>query len=109
MTTLRIGPEVAHAKKIGKSPLQKLEWLLALMVVALVVLVVIMRFITPIVAGEHASSEVFVVSRGDTLVSIAEQVDPNANPYPIVSQMEVQTHGTLLWPGERIIVPTSRH
>jgi nucleoid-associated protein YgaU len=101
-------PRVANAMKTGKSPRQTLEWLLALMVVGLVALVVITRIIAPMVVGEHVSSEVYVVSRGDTLVSIAERVDPNANPYPIVAQMEVQTHGTVLWPGERIIVPTAR-
>jgi nucleoid-associated protein YgaU len=109
MMTLRIDPEAANAKKTCKSPRQKLEWLLALMIMALVAVVVITRIIAPIVVGEHVSSEVYVVSRGDTLVSIAERVDPNANPYPIVAQMEVQTHGTVLWPGERIIVPTARH
>jgi hypothetical protein len=108
MMRIRIDPQVTHATKISKSALQKVESLFVLMIVVLIVIVVIVRVIAPIVAGGHASSEVFVVSRGDTLVSIADRLDPNANPYPIVARMEVQTHGSLLWPGERIIVPTSR-
>ncbi|WP_298209888.1 hypothetical protein [Ferrimicrobium sp.] len=79
--------------------------LLALAIVVLALLVVTTRFFAPLVEGSHVASEIFVVRRGDTLVSIAHRVDPNANPYPIVAQMEVQTHGTLLWPGERIVVP----
>ncbi len=101
-------PRVASVVKTGKSPRQALEWLLTLLVVGLMALVVITRIIAPMAVGEHVSSKVYIVSRGDTLVSIAERVDPNANPYPIVARMEVQTHGTVLWPGERIIVPTAR-
>ena len=105
---MRIDPGMNPTVRIGKSAVQKLETLLVIVIVSLVALVVITRIVKPMVVGEHASSEVFVVGRGDTLVSIAERVDPNSNPYPIVAEMEVQTHGTLLWPGERIIVPTSR-
>ncbi|MHB1520137.1 MAG: LysM peptidoglycan-binding domain-containing protein [Ferrimicrobium sp.] len=81
--------------------------LLSLVIVVLVAMLLITRVAMPIVDGRHTSATLYVVKRGDTLVSIAEQVDPNANPYPIVAQLEKQTHGTLLFPGERIVVPTA--
>lgn len=96
---------VADRSPAYERPRQVLLRLLSLTIVVLAVMVVLTRVVGPLVDSSHASSEVFVVRRGDTLVSIAERVDPNMNPYPIVAQMEVQTHGTFLVPGERIVVP----
>ncbi|WP_298342295.1 hypothetical protein [Ferrimicrobium sp.] len=102
---MRTSPMVADRSRTHEHPRQVLLRLLALTIVVLAVLVVLTRVFGPLVDGSRASSEVFVVRRGDTLVSIAERADPNRNPYPIVAQMEVQTHGTFLVPGERIVVP----
>jgi len=99
-----LSPRASNAAKRAR---RALERLLGLAIVVLGILVIISRVVCPIVDGQHASAKIYVVARGDTLLSIAHQVDPNANPYPLVAQLEKQTHGTLIWPGERIVVPTS--
>ena len=47
----------------------------------------------------------YTVRPGDTLWTIAERVDPTADPRPLVAQLSVQTGSDTVVPGERIILP----
>jgi hypothetical protein len=47
----------------------------------------------------------YTVRPGDTLWTIAERVDPSADPRPIVAQLSAQTGSDTVVPGERIILP----
>jgi nucleoid-associated protein YgaU len=47
----------------------------------------------------------YTVRPGDTLWTIAERVDPNADPRPLVAQLAAQTGSDTVVPGERISLP----
>jgi hypothetical protein len=102
----------SHEAKIScldKPPRQIAQRILVLTVAVLATLVIATRVLVPLMGGQRVASKVYVVARGDTLVSIAEAADPHANPYPIVARLEEQTHGSLVRPGERIVVPILSH
>jgi nucleoid-associated protein YgaU len=47
----------------------------------------------------------YTVRPGDTLWSIAERVEPTADPRPLVAQLAAQTGSDTVVPGERISLP----
>jgi nucleoid-associated protein YgaU len=47
----------------------------------------------------------YTVQPGDTLWTIAERVDPTADPRPLVARLAAQTGSDNVVPGERIVVP----
>jgi LysM domain len=47
----------------------------------------------------------YTVRTGDTLWSIAERVDPNNDPRPLVAKLAAQTGSDTVVPGERISLP----
>jgi hypothetical protein len=47
----------------------------------------------------------YTVRPGDTLWTIAERVDPSADPRPLVAQLTAQTGSDTVVPGERIVLP----
>lgn len=47
----------------------------------------------------------YTVRPGDSLWSIAERVDPTADPRPLVAQLASQTGSETVVPGERIVLP----
>lgn len=47
----------------------------------------------------------YTVRSGDTLWTIAERVDPNADPRPLVARLAAQTGSDTVVPGERIVLP----
>jgi hypothetical protein len=55
--------------------------------------------------AETGSPVIYTVRPGDTLWTIAERVDPSADPRPLVAQLSAQTGSDTVVPGERIILP----
>jgi hypothetical protein len=47
----------------------------------------------------------YTVRPGDTLWTIAERVDPSADPRPLVARLAAQTGSDNVVPGERIVLP----
>ena len=47
----------------------------------------------------------YTVRSGDTLWTIAERVDPNADPRPLVARLAAQTGSDTVVPGEQIVLP----
>ncbi len=47
----------------------------------------------------------YTVRSGDTLWSIAERVDPSADPRPLVARLTAQDGSDQVVPGQRIVVP----
>lgn len=47
----------------------------------------------------------YTVAPGDTLWTIAERVDPNSDPRPLVAELAAQTGSENVFPGERISLP----
>ena len=56
-------------------------------------------------AVASGASQVYVARPGDTLWSIAEAVEPNGDPRPLVADLEQQLHGAGLVPGDRLHLP----
>jgi nucleoid-associated protein YgaU len=54
---------------------------------------------------ETAVSGVYTVKAGDTLWSIAERLDPSADPRPVVAELAKATGSDTVFPGERITLP----
>jgi hypothetical protein len=48
---------------------------------------------------------VWVVRPGDSLWSIAATVQPHGDIRPLVDRLVFETHGSPLFPGERIALP----
>jgi hypothetical protein len=47
----------------------------------------------------------YVVQPGDTLWSIAQRVEPNADPRPLVARLAAQTGSDTVVPGEHLVLP----
>ncbi len=47
----------------------------------------------------------YVIRPGDTLWSIARQLDPAGDPRPVVAQLSAQLGGDTVVPGERVVLP----
>ena len=47
----------------------------------------------------------YVAKPGDTLWSIANRVEPGADPRPLVGELEAQLGGNVLLPGDRLVLP----
>jgi LysM repeat protein len=48
---------------------------------------------------------VYTVQPGDSLWTIAERLDPSADPRPLVVQLAAQTGSATVVPGEKIDLP----
>lgn len=55
--------------------------------------------------AETGAPVAYTVRPGDTLWTIAERVDPSADPRPLVARLSAQTGSDTVVPGERIILP----
>jgi hypothetical protein len=55
--------------------------------------------------AETGHAVVYTVQPGDTLWSIAQRVNPTADPRPLVSQIEGQTGSATVTPGQHIKLP----
>jgi hypothetical protein len=49
----------------------------------------------------------YTVRPGDSLWSIAERVDPSADPRPLVARLAAETGSESVVPGERIVLPSN--
>jgi len=54
--------------------------------------------------AETGGSATYTVKPGDTLWTIAERVDPTADPRPLVARLAAQTGSDSVVPGERIVL-----
>lgn len=54
---------------------------------------------------ETSAGGVYTVKAGDTLWSIAQRLDPSADPRPMVAQLARTTGSDTVFPGERITLP----
>lgn len=52
-----------------------------------------------------AGAEIVVVQPGDTLWSIARRIDPSGDVRPLVDRLVAANGGTVLQPGQELIVP----
>ncbi len=55
--------------------------------------------------AENRGPAVYTVQPGDSLWSIAERLDPTADPRPLVARLASQTGSESVRPGERIVLP----
>jgi len=55
--------------------------------------------------AENRGPVVYTVQPGDSLWSIAERLDPAADPRPLVARLTAQTGSGTVRPGERILLP----
>jgi hypothetical protein len=54
---------------------------------------------------EIVAKTVYTVQPGDTLWSIAQRVQPSADPRPLVAELAKETGSNAVIPGERITIP----
>ncbi len=54
---------------------------------------------------EIGAKTVYTVQQGDSLWSIAERVQPTADPRPLVAELAKETGSDSVVPGERIAIP----
>jgi LysM repeat protein len=60
----------------------------------------------PVLAGATvAHHTVYVVQPGDTLWTIAERLDPDADPRSVVAELQAQIGTDTVQPGERLQLP----
>jgi LysM domain len=55
----------------------------------------------------NISAATYTVRPGDSLWSIAERVDPTADPRPLVARLAAETGSETVVPGERIALPST--
>jgi hypothetical protein len=55
--------------------------------------------------AEIRGPALYTVRPGDSLWSIAERLDPTADPRPLVARLAAQTGSESVTPGERIALP----
>jgi len=55
--------------------------------------------------AETRGAVVYTVHPGDSLWSIAERLEPTADPRPLVAKLAAQTGSETVMPGERILLP----
>jgi hypothetical protein len=55
--------------------------------------------------AETGGPVVYTVQPGDTLWSIAERVNPTADPRPLMARLASQTGSDSVVPGERVVLP----
>ncbi len=55
--------------------------------------------------AETGNGVTYTVQPGDTLWTIAERVDPTADPRPLVARLAAQTGSDSVVPGEHIVLP----
>jgi nucleoid-associated protein YgaU len=86
---------------------QRVTWDRLERVIAFVLVVLIAVLLALMPWGRHPTlvRKEVVVRPGDTLVGIIERTYPGANPYPILYRVEHETHGDVIWPGERLVLP----
>lgn len=56
-------------------------------------------------SSTDVAAHVYVVQPGDTLWSIAEQLEPNADIRPLVDELNAEVHGQPIQPGEQLSIP----
>jgi Tfp pilus assembly protein FimV len=56
-------------------------------------------------ASTLSAHSAYVVQPGDTLWSIAERLDPQADPRPVMNALARQVGGDTVRPGERLLLP----
>jgi hypothetical protein len=60
----------------------------------------------PARAGDApVAHELYIVQPGDTLWSIAQRLVPGGDPRPIEQELEAQTRGDVVVPGQRLVLP----
>lgn len=55
--------------------------------------------------AETGGRSVYTVQPGDSLWSIAERMDPSADPRPMIARLASRTGSDTVVPGERIVLP----
>jgi LysM repeat protein len=56
-------------------------------------------------AAAEVGTRVYVVQSGDTLWSIARQLQPRGDPRPMVDQLATQVRGGSVQAGQRLVLP----
>ena len=59
----------------------------------------------PVPLTETRDPVVYTVHPGDSLWSIAERLEPAADPRALVAKLTAQTGSDIVTPGERILLP----
>ena len=54
---------------------------------------------------EISAGDTYTVKAGDTLWSIAERLDPSADPRPMVAELAKETGSDTVYAGETITIP----